>query len=50
MIFNTDNPVTHTGQAALDFTAQSTLKLHGIDTGRIGHRRLERRRRQQPDR
>ena len=33
MIFNTDNPVTHTGQAALDFTAQSTLKLHGIDTG-----------------
>lgn len=33
MVFNTDNPVTHTGQAPLDFTAQSTLKLHGIDSG-----------------
>lgn len=33
LIFNTDNPVTHTGQAGLDFTAQSTLKLHGLDTG-----------------
>lgn len=33
MVFNTDNPVTHTGQASLDFTAQSTLKLHAIDSG-----------------
>jgi hypothetical protein len=33
MIFNTDNPVTHTGQAPLDFTAQATLKLHALDTG-----------------
>ena len=33
LIFNTDNPVTHTGQAALDFTAQSTLKLHGLTSG-----------------
>ena len=33
MIFNTDNPVTHTGQDKLDFTAQSTLKLHAIDSG-----------------
>ncbi len=33
MIFNTDNPVTHTGQADLSFTAKSTLKLHGIDSG-----------------
>jgi len=33
MVFNTDNPATHTGQATLDFTAQSTLKLHAIDSG-----------------
>jgi Putative Flp pilus-assembly TadE/G-like len=33
MIFNTDNPVTHTGQASLDFTAQATLKLHGLASG-----------------
>lgn len=33
MIYNTDNPVTHTGQAALDFSAQATLKLHGLDSG-----------------
>lgn len=33
MIFNTDNPVTHTGQADLSFTAKSTLKLHGMSTG-----------------
>jgi hypothetical protein len=33
LIVNTDNPVTHLGQADLDFTAQSTLKLHALDTG-----------------
>lgn len=33
MVFNTDNPSTGTGQADLDFTAQSTLKLRAIDTG-----------------
>jgi len=33
LIVNTDNPVTHTGQTDLDFTAQSTLKLRGLDTG-----------------
>jgi len=33
LIVNTDNPVTHTGQADLDFNANSTLKLHAIDTG-----------------
>jgi Putative Flp pilus-assembly TadE/G-like len=33
MIFNTDNPTTHTGQAPLDFTAQSALKLRAIDSG-----------------
>ncbi len=33
MIFNTDNPVTHTGQAPLDFTASATLKLHALASG-----------------
>jgi hypothetical protein len=33
LIVNTDNPVTHTGQSDLDFTAQATLKLHALDTG-----------------
>jgi hypothetical protein len=33
LIVNTDNPVTHTGQADLDFNANSTLKLHALDTG-----------------
>lgn len=33
LIFNTDNPVTHTGQSDLSFTAQSTLKLHALDFG-----------------
>jgi Flp pilus assembly protein TadG len=33
MVFNTDNPVTHTGQAKVDFTATSTLKLHALDSG-----------------
>jgi Putative Flp pilus-assembly TadE/G-like len=33
MFFNTDNPVTHTGQANIDLTAQSTLKLHALDSG-----------------
>jgi len=33
LIVNTDNPVTHTGQSDLDFTASATLKLHAIDTG-----------------
>ena len=33
MFFNTDNPVTHTGQSDLDFTATSTLKLRAIDSG-----------------
>ena len=33
LIFNTDNPVTHTGQAGIDFNAQVTLKLHAIETG-----------------
>lgn len=33
LLFNTDNPVTHTGQADLDFNATGTLKLHGLDSG-----------------
>jgi hypothetical protein len=33
MIFNTDNPTTHSGQAPLDLSAQSTLKLRAIDSG-----------------
>lgn len=33
MILNTDNPVTHTGQAGIDLTADSTLALHALDTG-----------------
>ena len=33
LIYNTDNPVTHTGQASVDLQADSTLKLHAIDTG-----------------
>jgi hypothetical protein len=33
LIFNTDNPVTHTGQANLDFTATGELKLRAIDNG-----------------
>ena len=33
MIFNTDNPVTHTGQFDISLTAQSTLKLHALDSG-----------------
>lgn len=33
LFFNTDNPATGTGQAPIDFTAQSTLKLRAIDTG-----------------
>lgn len=33
LIFNTDNPVTHTGQGPIDFNAQVTLKLAAIDNG-----------------
>ncbi len=33
LIFNTDNPVTHTGQANIDFNARAVLTLAGIDTG-----------------
>jgi hypothetical protein len=33
LIFNTDNPVTRSGQADLDFTATGTLKLRAIDAG-----------------
>jgi Putative Flp pilus-assembly TadE/G-like len=33
MIFNTDNPATHTGQANISLTAKSTLKLHALDSG-----------------
>ena len=33
LIFNTDNPVTHTGQDSIDLTADATLKLHALDTG-----------------
>jgi hypothetical protein len=33
LFLNTDNPVTHTGQADLDFTATATLKLHALDSG-----------------
>jgi putative Flp pilus-assembly TadE/G-like protein len=33
LIVNTDNPVTHTGQSNVDFTATSTLKLHALDSG-----------------
>lgn len=33
MLFNTDNPVTHTGQTDMSFLASGTLKLHGIDSG-----------------
>jgi len=33
LIVNTDNPVTHTGQSNVDFTATSTLKLAALDTG-----------------
>jgi hypothetical protein len=33
LIFNTANPVTHTGQAGIDLTADATLKLHALDTG-----------------
>lgn len=33
LIFNTDNPVTHTGQGPIDLQADSTLSLHAIDTG-----------------
>jgi hypothetical protein len=33
MIFNTDDPVTHTGQAPISLLAQSTLKLHALDSG-----------------
>jgi hypothetical protein len=33
LIFNTDNPVTHTGQDKIDLTADATLKLHALDTG-----------------
>jgi hypothetical protein len=33
LFFNTDNPATGTGQANIDFTATSTLKLRAIDAG-----------------
>lgn len=33
LFFNTDNPATGTGQAPIDFTASSTLKLRAIDSG-----------------
>ncbi len=33
LIFNTDNPVTHSGQLGIDFNAQDTLKLAAIDNG-----------------
>ena len=33
LIVNTDNPVTHTGQADLDFNANAELRLHALDTG-----------------
>jgi hypothetical protein len=33
MFYNTDNPATGTGQANLDFTATSTLKVHAIASG-----------------
>ena len=36
MFFNTDNPVTHTGQGNLDFTATSTLKLRPSPAARTG--------------
>ena len=38
MIFNTDNPVTHTGQADVKFNAQSTLKLHATATNMVRSR------------
>jgi hypothetical protein len=33
LVYNTDDPSTGAGQADLDFTAQTTLKLRAIDTG-----------------
>jgi hypothetical protein len=33
LFFNTDNPVTRTGQADLDFNASGTLMVHGLDSG-----------------
>jgi hypothetical protein len=33
LIFNTDNPATHTGQASIDFQAKETLILAGMDSG-----------------
>jgi len=33
LIFNTDNPATHTGQSGIDFNANQTLKLAAIDNG-----------------
>jgi hypothetical protein len=33
LIFNTDNPVTHTGQANIDFNANQTLSLAALDSG-----------------
>lgn len=33
MIFNTDNPATRTGQANIDFNAQATLALRGLESG-----------------
>ncbi|MEA2609571.1 MAG: hypothetical protein QOJ75_1814 [Chloroflexota bacterium] len=33
MFFNTDNPVTRTGQSNIDFTATGDLKLRALDTG-----------------
>ena len=33
LIYNTDDPSTHAGQANIDFNAQVTLKLHAIETG-----------------
>jgi hypothetical protein len=33
LVVNTDNPVSHTGQSDLDFTAQATLKLQALDSG-----------------
>jgi hypothetical protein len=33
LFFNTDNPVTGTGQGELDFNATGTLKIHAIDSG-----------------
>jgi hypothetical protein len=33
LIFNTDDPSTHTGQGGIDFNAQDTLKLAGLASG-----------------